>query len=104
MSNLNFDEVGQVIRVNAGKDITSSTPTLILNPEFGYIKERTSGVTVGSVAIVVDGENWNADEYIEYTTVAGDLDYTGRWQKKAELTFSTSNIEQTDYVKFRVLP
>ncbi len=104
MSNLNFNEVGQVIRVNAGSDITLSVPTLRLAPEYGEKKEFTNGVTIGTTDIVVDNEDWFSGEYIEYTTVDRDLDYVGRWKKKAILTYSSSNIAQTDYTKFRVLP
>jgi len=104
MSNLNLNEIGQVIYVNAGKDVSASTPTLILAPEIGELKEITTGVTVGSVDITVDNVELLADEYIQYTTIDGDLSYTGRWKKKAKLDYSSALIEQTDYVKFRVLP
>lgn len=102
--NLNFNEVGQIIRVNVGKDISLSTPTLILQPEAGITKEITSGVTIPNVQVVTDAETFEANEYIEYTTIVNDLDYVGRWKKKAKLDFSSLNIEQTDFVKFRVLP
>lgn len=104
MANLNFNEIGQIIRVNVGKDISASTPTLILQPELGQTKEITTGVTIPNVQVVTDAEAFEANEYIEYTTINDDLDYVGRWKKKAKLEFSTSNIEQTDFVKFRVLP
>lgn len=104
LSNLNFNEIGQVILVNVGKDISLSTPELILQPELGLTKEISAGVTIPAVTVVVDGETFEANEYISYTTVDGDLDYAGRWKKKARLTFSSTNIEQTDFVKFRVLP
>ncbi len=103
MANLNNNEIGQVIRVNAGKDITSATITLILLPERGEKKEITTGITVGSVDFNAGGETYLANEYIEYTTVDEDLDYTGRWKKKIQMKFSASNVEQTDYEKFRVL-
>ena len=102
--NLNFNEIGQVIRVNVGSDISTSTPTLILQPEIGEAKEITSGVTVGIVDVIDGDETFYADEYIEYTTVKDDLDYVGRWKKKAKLDFSASLISQTDFEKFRVLP
>lgn len=102
--NLNFKEIGQVIRVNVGKDITASIPSIRLTPEYGIKKETASGVTIGTEDITVDNEEWFANEYIEYTTVKDDLDYVGRWKKKAILTFSADNVEQTDYVKFRVMP
>ena len=102
--NLNFNEIGQIIRVNVGKDISLSTPTLILQPESGITKEITTGVTIPNVQVITEAETFEANEYIEYTTIKDDLDYVGRWKKKAKLDFSSSNIEQTDFVKFRVLP
>ncbi len=102
--NLNFNEIGQIIRVNVGKDISLSTPTLILQPESGITKEITTGVTIPNVTVVTEAETFEANEYIEYTTIKDDLNYVGRWKKKAKLDFSSLNIEQTDFVKFRVLP
>ena len=103
MDNLNLNEIGSIIRVNLNKDITLSTPTLILQPEVGETKEITSGVTIPNVTVITDLETFTAGEYIEYTTIDGDLDYVGRWRKKAKLTFSSSDIEQNDFEKFRVL-
>jgi len=103
MSNLNFKEVGSIIRVNAGEDISLSTPTLILQPEIGKTKDITDGVTIPAVDVVVDGVTFEANEYIEYATKEPDLDYVGRWRKKAKLDFSSTDIRQTDYQKFRVL-
>lgn len=104
MSNLNFNEVGSVIRVNAGEDISLSTPTLILLPEVGNQKDITDGVTIPNSDVTVGNETLFANEYIEYFTKLGDLDYTGRWKSKAKLDFSSTDIRQTDYQKFRVLP
>lgn len=104
MSNLNYNEVGQKIRVDAGKDISASVPTLILLPEYGPKKEITSGVTIPVIDFVDGDVTLAANEYIEYSTIDNDLDYAGRWKKKAKLTYSDSNIEQTDYEKFRVMP
>ena len=107
MSNLNFNEIGQVIRVQLGQDLTLvsplPTPSLILRPEIGEIKTITSGVTIPTSTVVVGEETFYAYEYIEYTTIDGDLDYAGRWKKKYKLEFSTANIEQGDFEKFRVL-
>jgi len=104
MANLNFKEVGSVIRVSVGSDISLSTPTLILQPELGNTKEITDGVTIPNVTIEVDNETFTANEYIEYSTKETDLDYVGRWNKKARLDFSSTDISQTDFVKFKVLP
>jgi len=103
MSNLNLNEIGSIIRVNLGFDITASTPTLILQPEIGETKEITTGVTIPVVTAVTDLETFTAGEYIEYVTIDGDLDYIGRWRKKAKLTFSANDIRQNDFTKFRVL-
>lgn len=104
MGNLNLNEVGQPIRINLGDDISLSTPTLILQPEIGITKEITDGVTVPAVNVTVGDETLLANEYIEYFTKDGDLDYVGRWRFKAKLDFSSSDIRQTDFQKFRVLP
>lgn len=103
MGNLNYNEVGQPIRINLGEDITLSTPTLILLPELGNRKEITDGVSIPDTDVTVGDETLLAGEYIEYFTKDGDLDYTGRWKFKAKLTFSTTDIRQTDFQKFRVL-
>jgi hypothetical protein len=103
MGNLNFKEVGQPIRINLGEDISLSTPALILQPEVGNRKEITTGVTIPAVPVTVGDETLNANEYIEYFTLEDDLDYIGRWRFKAKLDFSSTDIRQTDYQKFRVL-
>ncbi len=104
MSNLNFNEIGSTIRVNLGYDITSSTPTLVMQPEVGLeTKEITDGVTIPLTTVVTELETFNSGEYIEYKTIDGDLDYIGRWRKKAKLTFSASDIQQSNFEKFRVL-
>ncbi len=103
MSNLNHNEIGSIIRVNLGYDITGATPELILQPEVGYTKTISNGVTIPVVTVVTDLETFTAGEYIEYTTIANDLDYVGRWKRKAKLTYSADNVQQSDYEKFRVL-
>ena len=103
MGNLNHNEVGQPIRINLGEDITLATPTLILLPELGNRKDITDGVTIPNTDVTVGDETLLAGEYIEYFTKHKDLDYTGRWKFKAKLAFSSADIRQTDFQKFRVL-
>ena len=103
MANPNLNEVGVTIRVNVGSDISASVPTLMMQPEIGLIKVITTGVTIPNSTVTVDNETFTANEYIEYSTIDGDLDYVGRWRKKAKLDFSSTDIQQTDYEKFRVL-
>ena len=103
MSNPNKGEIGVIIRVDAGEDISSATKVLILaQPELGIIKEFVA--TVPSSDVTVDGITFTANEYAEFTTTSeDDLDYVGRWRNKIKATFSSTDIRQTNYVKFRVL-
>lgn len=103
MGNLNFNEIGQPIRINLGEDISLSTPTLILLPEVGNQKNITVGVSIPNTDVTVGDETLLAGEYVEYFTKDKDLDYVGRWKFKAKLEFSSKDIRQTDYQKFRVL-
>jgi len=102
MGSLNFKEVGQPIRINLNEDISLSTPTLILQPKVGKIKEITSGVTIPAVNVTVGGVTLLANEYIEYFTELEDLDFVGHWRFKAKLNFSSTDIRQTDYQRFTV--
>lgn len=104
MGNLNYKEVGQPIRINLGEDISLATPTLILQPEQGETKEITTDVTIPSSSVTVGDETLLANEYVEYFTKVDDLDFVGRWKFKTKLNFSATDIRQTDYQKFRVLP
>lgn len=104
MSNLNFREVGQPLRINLGEDISLATPVLILQPELGLTKEITDGVSIPTSDVTVGGETLLANEYVEYFTKEDDLDYVGRWKLKTRLEFSDTDKRQTNFTKFRVLP
>ncbi len=104
MGNLNYNEIGQPIRINLGEDISLAIPTLVLQPEVGNTKLITDGVTIPNTNVVVGDETLLANEYIEYYTKEGDLDYSGRWKFKALLTFSSTDVRQADFQRFRVLP
>ena len=103
MGSLNKGEIGQPLRVNLGEDISGATEAIIeAQPEVGTLKKFTA--TVPNVSVTVDGVTLNANEYAEYTTLSkDDLDYEGRWRMKLDADFSSTDIRQTNYVKFRVL-
>ena len=103
MTDINKGEIGQPLRVNLGEDISAATSAIIIaQPEVGAAKEFTA--TIPDSPVTVDGVILNADEYAEYTTLSKeDLDYVGRWRMKLKATFSSTDIRQTNYVKFRVL-
>jgi hypothetical protein len=103
MSGLNKGEIGQALRINFGVDISLATTALILSePEVGTLKTFTA--TIPAVPVTVDGVTLNANEYVEYKTISeDDQNYAGRWRMKAKLTFSSTDVRQSDYVKYRVL-
>lgn len=104
MANLNKDEYGQVIRVNFGQDISAATSfNFILEPQVGEKLERSTAV-LGTVNVVVGDESYLADQYIEYTTGAGDIDKDGLWRIKGEATLSGTNKVISDYKTIPVLP
>lgn len=103
MSDLNKGEIGQPLRINFGEDISAATEALILSqPEIGTTKEFVA--TIPSSPVTVNGVTFAANEYVEYTTVSEeDQDYVGRWRYKAKLTFSSTDVRQSNYFKYRVL-
>lgn len=104
MSNINTGEVGTVIRINVGYDISAATPSMVFLPQYGETQVRLTGVTVGNTQVVTDLETFEANEYVEYTSQVADFKYVGKWKKRAVLTFDNTNIQMTDYEDFRVLP
>jgi hypothetical protein len=102
MSNINKGEIGQALRINLGEDISAATCIIYCEPEVGTTKEFIA--IVPAVDVIVNGETLLANQYAQYTTLkADDLDYVGRWRMKLKATFSTTDIRQTNYSKFRVL-
>ena len=101
MPNLNKNEFGQTLRANLGEDISNATSyKMILQPQLGETLEKTA--TLGTVNIVVDDKTYLANEYVEYTTIDGDLDYAGTWRLKG-IAKSTGSDIIGDYRKFTVL-
>ena len=91
------------IRIDLNEDISLATPTLILEPEVGTKLEITTGVTIPSSDVTVDGHVFSANEYVEYQTTATDLSYSPHWRYKCKLWFSDTDIRQTNYSRFTVL-
>ena len=104
MPSLNKDEFGQVLRVNMLTDVSTNTAlNFVLEPKYGEKLEKSTGVTVGTVNITVDDEQYLANEYIQYTTVDGDLDKSGQWRCKGIVTISSTEKIVSDYKTFTVL-
>lgn len=99
---LHKGEIGVIIYVNYGDDISAATCVILCEPEAGTIKEFTA--TVPATDVTANGVTYLANKYALYTTTStADLDYAGRWKKKLKVTFSASDIKQTNYENFRVL-
>jgi len=104
MTDLNKGEIGQPLRVNLGEDISAATEAIIiLQPELGITKEFVA--TIPNVPVTLEnGEVLAANEYMEYITTSDeDIVYVGRYRMKGKATFSSTDIRQTNFVKFRVL-
>ena len=100
----NVSSYGQVVRVNLMENILSNSGLeLIIRPEVGPAHVITEGVTVGEVDVVVGDEVFLANEYIEYTTLDGDLDSAGLWQKKATAKLAGAIRVSSRFVRFTVL-
>tara|TARA_R110002074_G_scaffold119_2_gene489 strand:+ start:3003 stop:3320 length:318 start_codon:yes stop_codon:yes gene_type:complete len=104
MTDLNKGEIGQPLRINLGVDISAATSAIIIcQPEAGTAKEFTATIPATPVTLP-NGDVLAANEYAEYTTTSTeDLDYVGKWRMKLKATFSSTDVRQTNYQKFRVL-
>ena len=102
---MNVLEYGNVFRFNAEEDISSTTPTLLFEPQFGSRFERSTGdgVTIPAVDISVAGETFLANQYVEYTFKANELVHEGRWRAKLIAEFSATKKLRTDFQRFTVL-
>ncbi len=102
----NYGEYGEVLRARVGVDASTNIGlTFILEPEIGDKITRTEsdGVAVGTVDVTVGDETYNANEYLEYTTVSGDLEYIGRWRKQAKAKLSSTVERVGNSERFTVL-
>ena len=82
-------EIGKIIRVNAEFDMTNNSQlTLVFTkPNLAILSvNKASGVSApGTPATDPDtGEVFEANEYFEYTTKAGDIDQSGSWKVRGE--------------------
>lgn len=103
MPNINVNETGQVIRANFGQDISAATSyNFIIEPQAGAKQEKTTA-TVGTINVTVGDETYLANQYIEYTTLTGDIDQAGQWRLKGEATLSATQKVISDYQRFTVL-
>ncbi len=105
---LNVLEYGRTLRISTGIDLTGATVVLTLKSPAPYIefKQRNNldGVSIGTVDISVGGGViYEADTYVEYDFLIGDLDVSGVWSAKIEAVYaSPSQCLITDFINFEV--
>ena len=76
-------EYGNVLRIGAQEDISANTNTIELDgPGLTEPKIITTanGLTVGSTDKNIDGVDYLAGEYVEYTFKDGDINTAGGWE------------------------
>lgn len=106
MANLNRLETGNIIYVNLGEDISTSTVfSLMIQPRIGDTLEpnQGSGVIIGTSDVDVGDQKYLANQYLQYTFKTGDLSVAGQWRIKAEAVLSSTKTLISDYEKFTVL-
>ena len=103
MTDINKGEIGQFLRINMNEDISSATELIIRSqPKVGQTKEFIA--TAPAVNVKVGDVTLLANEYAEYRTLnVEDQDFEGLWRMKLKATFSSAEISQSNYVKYRVL-
>ena len=99
----NKGEFGSILRVNLGVDLSTATSlTICLLPRRGEEKEFITNIAVGSANTDVDDQTFLADEFLEYTLQADDLDQEGQWWARGSAIVSGEKIIG-DYVRITVL-
>jgi len=106
MMTLNNGEYGDVLYAKLGEDVSTATDyNMILEPYVGTKKTKTvaNGVTLGTVNVTVDDEDYIANEYIKYTTIDGDIDQSGLWRIKGNAQMSSTRKLIGDYNHISVI-
>jgi len=102
---MNVGEYGNVFRFDAGEDISSATPTLVLEPKIGDVLTiQSSELTIPIIDVTINGKTFLGNQYVEYVIKKGDIKYAGRWRAKLFAEFSATEKLNADYVRFTVRP
>jgi hypothetical protein len=100
----NVKEYGSILRINFNEDISTGTSyTIYLERWRGDEKTFTTNIALGTSNIEVDDETYLANQYLEYTLQADDLDKEGQWRAKGS-TIVSGELIKPDYIRFTVLP
>jgi len=107
MQTSNLGEFGQVLTADLRTDASVNVGLeFILTPQLGprIVRDEAEGVFVGSADKIVGDVKLLANQYVEYTVKAGDLDRAGLWRKQGAFTQSSTKKVVGDAEIFTVLP
>lgn len=111
MGQLKVGEIGKLIVINAGFDLTANTElTLTFVKPSGAIltKVKADGVTSPTEPLVVelgdDTVTFAGGEYFQYATQSGDIDESGQWTVHGEYQDATPKLFCGDNTLMTVLP
>lgn len=92
MDKVYIDVTGLKLRVDCGRDITGATNTKLL------AKKPDGTLVEFTPASVVD------TDYLEYVTVAGDLDQAGTYRLQSSLTLTVASVtgETCEFMVFNL--
>jgi len=98
---INKDSYGDIIYLNMGEDVSTNTSLeLTLEPQQGEKITRTP--TVGTSTVVINDECYIANEYLQYTTISGDIDKAGKWRIQGIVQISASSKAVSNYKIIKV--
>lgn len=87
---MNVGESGVVYAFGTGFDMSGQTALKITftKPDTTTLV-KTSGITVGSGALVTTLGTFADKKYVKYTFIAGDVDQAGAWSARVQYTDAT---------------
>ena len=95
------DSYGDILYVDMGEDVSTNTSlNMVIQPQFGEKLERTP--TVGSSTITVNDEVYTANEYLQYTTVEGDISKKGKYRLQGIVQISATSKALSNYKTIEV--
>ena len=106
---LKVGEIGKIINVNAGFDLSSNTDLQIkfTKPDLTTLTvNKAGGVSAPNVDFTDPdtGEVFKANEYWSYPTASGDIDQAGAWKLSGRYIDATPKDFCGDTANFTVLP
>ena len=109
---LKENEIGKIININAGFDLSGNTDLKMnfIKPDLATLTvDKAGGVSAPNVDFTFKDDNdvdvtFLANEYWSYPTASGDIDQTGTWKVSGEYIDGTPKVFCGDTSTFPVIP